>query len=52
MYIGPRNNAVAAREHSSVLTLKVPSRIRNSPTNPLVPGSPTAANVNTIKTKA
>ncbi len=51
MYIAPRNKAVAARKHSSVETWKVPKRIRNSPTKPLVPGRPTEASMKHMKTK-
>ena len=52
MYMAPRTIAVAARKHSSVDTRKVPSRIRNSPTKPLVPGSPTEASIKHMNTKA
>ena len=43
------NDASAA---TVVLTLNAPTKVRNSPTNPLVPGKPTLAMVKTMKTKA
>ena len=43
---------VVASVATQVLILKVPIRLRNSPTKPEVPGSPTLASVNTMKQKA
>ena len=43
---------VVASDATQVLTLNVPISARNSPTKPEVPGSPTLASVNTMKTAA
>ena len=43
---------VAANSATQLLTWKVPSMVRNSPTKPDVPGSPTFAMVNTRKAVA
>ena len=43
---------VAAKAATQVLTWKAPSMTRNSPTKPLVPGRPTEASMNTMKTTA
>ena len=52
MYAAPSMTPVAARKQTQVLTSNTPSRTRNSPTKPLVPGSPTAARVKTMNTAA
>src|SRR5437764_1098620 len=43
---------VVAKKVTAVLTWKVPTSDRNSPTKPLVPGKPTEASMNTMKTAA
>ena len=43
---------VVAKNETYKFTLKVPSNVKNSPTNPLVPGRPIFAIVNTRKKAA
>ena len=43
---------VAAKAATQVLCWNAPASVRNSPTNPLVPGKPTFASVNSMKTNA
>ncbi len=43
---------MAAKITTQVFTRKAPSMVRNSPTKPPVPGSPTLAKVNTMKQAA
>jgi len=43
---------VVASTATQELTRKAPSRLKNSPTNPVVPGKPTLASVNSMKQKA
>ncbi len=43
---------VAISAATQVLTLKVPTRTRISPTKPLVPGRPTEASMNSMNTVA
>ena len=43
---------MVAKNATQVLTWKAPSRVRNSPTKPEVPGRPTLAMVNTMNTTA
>ena len=51
MYAAERITPVLARIATKKLTLKVPTKTKNSPTNPLVPGKPNVANAKTIKRK-
>ena len=43
---------VAAKMTTQVFTRNVPTIVKNSPTNPLVPGRPILASVNTMKQAA
>ena len=52
MYMAPRTTPVAVSAATQVLTWKMPSRIRNSPMKPPVPGRPTEASMNTMNVHA
>ena len=49
---GAQDHAGAAEQATQVLTWKAPTRTRNSPTKPLVPGRPTEASMKTMKKRA
>ena len=52
LYGADRITPVVARNATQVLARNAPIRLRNSPTNPEVPGRPTLASVKTMNTKA
>ena len=49
MYAAPIITPRLAKTATKKLSLNAPIKIKNSPTKPLVPGRPRAANVNIIK---
>ena len=52
IYTADKITPVVAKKAKKILNLNAPKIVKNSPTNPLVPGKPIEASVNNINTIA
>ena len=52
MYVAPRTSPVAVNSATQLLAFHAPTSTSISPTNPLVPGSPTEASIMNMKNTA